>query len=358
MSHSNILNYTGCLLGGAIGDALGAPTEFKSLENILHQFGQEGVTDYVEFSDGHGAITDDTQMLLFTAEGLLRSLHRSHIRGIGGAYLQICHQSYLRWLYTQQDWHSDSALKGIPFDGWLINEKLLFSRRAPGNTCLSALRSGKAGTLEDPANNSKGCGGIMRIAPVGLVFSDPHKAFKIGCELTAITHGHATGYLSSGAFASIISFLKAGHKLADAVYLTIEILKSYPNHEETLQAINKALNLYEPKPSFQNIIELGEGWIAEEALSISLYCALSHPDNFERAVLLAINHSGDTDSTGALTGNLLGLILGEEAIPSKWTRNLELVQVIRTVGEDLYKEATNNTADLYDFDWKNKYPSW
>lgn len=359
MSHSKISYYTGCLLGGAIGDALGAPTEFLSLENILHEFGQKGVTDYVEFSDGHGAITDDTQMLLFTADGLLRSLHRSHFTGKGSAHLQICYPSYLRWLYTQQDLHSEAALKGIPIDGWLIKEQLLFSRRAPGNTCLSALKSGKSGTMEEPINNSKGCGGIMRIAPVGLLFSDHQKAFKTGCDLAAITHGHPTGYLSSGAFASIISYLKEGHKLPDAIFSTIEILKNHPNHEETLQAINKAIHLSKrSKPSFQKIIELGEGWIAEEALSISLYCALSYPNNFERAVILAINHSGDTDSTGALTGNLLGLIVSEERIPSKWIENLELSEVVRTVGEDLYKEATNNEADLYNSEWGKKYPPW
>lgn len=359
MTLSLISNYTGCILGGAIGDALGAPTEFMSLENILHQFGQKGVTDFVEFSDGHGAITDDTQMLLFTAEGLLRSLHRANIRGMGGAYLKICHHSYLRWLQTQEDWHTDQALIGVPLDGWLLQERLLFSRRAPGNTCLSALRSGKAGTIEHPINDSKGCGGIMRIAPVGLLYSDPHIAFKTGCELAAISHGHATGYLSSGAFAAIISFLNSGYSLIDTISSTIPILKSYSNHEETLEAIMMAVKLSEQqKPSFQKIGELGQGWIAEEALSISLYCALSYPDNFQKAVISAINHSGDTDSTGALTGNLQGLILGEEAIPAKWIRNLELEQVIRTVGEDLYKEAANNTADFYDFDWKKKYPSW
>ena len=73
---------------------------------------------------------------------------------------------------------------------------------------------------------------------------------------------------------------------------------------------------------------------------------------------MAINHSGDTDSTGALTGSLLGLIVGEDGIPSKWIKNLELSEVIKTVGEDLYKEATNNTIDIYDLEWEKKYPSW
>ena len=75
-------------------------------------------------------------------------------------------------------------------------------------------------------------------------------------------------------------------------------------------------------------------------------------------MILAINHSGDTDSTGALTGSLLGLIVGEDGIPSKWIKNLELSEVIKTVGEDLYKEATNNTIDIYDLEWEKKYPSW
>src|SRR5690606_8870252 len=156
-----------------------------------------------EFSDGHGAITDDTQMLVLTAEGLLRSFHRAQIKGIGGAYPKICHQSYLLWLATQEDGHSEGALAGGLGDGGLLQEPLLFSRRAPGNTCLSALTSGQAGTMEQPINDSKGCGGIMRIAPVGLVFRD-RTAFRIGCELAAITHGHPTGYLASGVFAAII----------------------------------------------------------------------------------------------------------------------------------------------------------
>ncbi|MBI6115997.1 ADP-ribosylglycohydrolase family protein [Salegentibacter maritimus] len=358
MNQANISNYTGCLLGGAVGDALGAPTEFMSLYSILEQYGPEGVTNYIEFADGHGEITDDTQMLLFTAEGLLRSFQRANIRGIGGAYQLICHHSYLRWLYTQQDWHSDNALKEISLDGWMIKQEGLHQRRAPGNTCLSALKSGKSGTMEEPINNSKGCGGIMRIAPVGLLFNEARDAFKIGCELAAMTHGHPTGHLSSGVFAAIISYLNAGFDLPNAISNAVTILKDYPGHEETLRAIHKALKLAEiSDPSFQKIKNLGEGWIAEEALSISLYCALSYPGNFKKAVILAINHSGDTDSTGALTGNLLGLTLGEEKIPSKWIENLELSGLIKTTGVDLYKEATSKSRGLYSPEWQKKYPS-
>lgn len=212
MAKLELDNYIGCIVGGAIGDALGAPTEFMNLESILQKYGKNGVNDYVEFEDGSGQITDDTQMLLFTAEGLLRAWHRATSRGIWGAYHQICFNSYLRWLKTQNDWHSDDALKHTDLDGWLIKQKFLYQRRAPGSTCLSALRSGKPGTIENPINNSKGCGGIMRIAPVGLLFhQDPEQAFKTGAELAAMTHGHPSGYLSAGFLAGLIAFINNGY---------------------------------------------------------------------------------------------------------------------------------------------------
>ena len=81
---------------------------------------------------------------------------------------------------------------------------------------------------------------------------------------------------------------------------------------------------------------LGGGWTGEEALAISVYCSLVYPDNFEKAVILAVNHGGDSDSTGAITGNILGLYLGEEAIPAGWLEKLELKEVIRKMAEDLF----------------------
>lgn len=200
--------YTGCLLGGAIGDALGAPVEFMSLAEIEAEYGKEGVIRYVEFDDGHGEFTDDTQMTLFTAEALLRAFHRANLKGTGGALTSIGHMSYLRWFLTQGE---PATPAGIRYSddietGWMIKQKLLHRRRAPGNTCLSALRSGIMGTIADPINNSKGCGTIMRMAPVGLMFpGDRDSAFGNGSELAAITHGHPAGYLAAGFFASLIA---------------------------------------------------------------------------------------------------------------------------------------------------------
>lgn len=353
-------NYVGCIVGGAIGDALGAPIEFMNLSNILNKYGISGVNDFVEFPDGKGQITDDTQMLLFTAEGLLRSLHRSHRNGLWGAYTVICFQSYLRWLHTQQDWFGENAINGRELNGWLIHEKFLYKRRAPGNTCLTSLRSAKSGTISKPINNSKGCGGIMRIAPVGLLFHDsPKQAFQIGAELAAMTHGHPSGYLSAGYLSALIAFLNNGIDLMQSIYQSNEILKSYPSYEETYTAIQKALDLHlVGQPDFYKLEKLGGGWVGEEALAISIYCALSFKDDFEKAINLSINHSGDTDSTGSITGNIIGLMLGEEMIPKRWINNLSNYDQIKQVASDLYTEVQGNGPDFYDEEWEFKYPGY
>ncbi len=170
----------------------------------------------------------------------------------------------------------------------------------------------------------------MRIAPVGLLFhKDPKLAFEIGAELAAMTHGHPSGYLSAGYLAALLCYLNNGSSFENAIDSSIEILQHYKQHTEVLEAVQKAVMLHKKQsPSFTNVELLGEGWVGEEALSIGLYCALSYANDFEKAINLSINHSGDTDSTGAITGNIVGLLLGEKSIPGRWIKNLSNYQTI------------------------------
>ena len=156
--------FVGCLLGGAVGDALGAAVEFMSRATILRQFGPDGISDYAPMYGGLGRITDDTQMTLFTAEGLLRGWVRGCLKGIT-TYTGLTETSYQRWLATQGIAPRD-GVDLVREPGWLCQQRALHARRSPGNTCLSALRA----TPTDDGfaqNNSKGCGGVMRVAPVG-----------------------------------------------------------------------------------------------------------------------------------------------------------------------------------------------
>lgn len=370
MNKKSIDHYEGCLLGGAVGDALGAPVEFFGLHKIRETFGRDGVAGYAEFGDGAGEFTDDTQMTLFTAEGILRAAHRAMIKGIAGAETEAVYRSYLRWLRTQKaerheindnndgdSGSGDGENVRDAEDGWLVKEGLLYARRAPGNTCLGALESGRMGKPGVRLNDSKGCGGVMRVAPAGLAyFDDGEKAFEMGARFAAITHSHPSGYLPAGLFSAVIAGLVRGDSLMDAVERSLNILKKWDGHEETLWAAERAVNWSMSEPAEPETLEkLGGGWVGEEALAISLFCALKFPGDFKRGVLLSVNHGGDSDSTGSIAGNLLGLINGRDAIPAEWIEKLRGREMVETIARDLHMLYKGNSIEQ-DGEWLAKYP--
>jgi ADP-ribosylglycohydrolase len=348
----------GCLLGGAIGDALGAGVEFDSLEAIRQAHGQDGVTDYVVAFGRRGAVTDDTQMTLFTAEGLIRA----QVRRDSGAWHPPTdiHRAYLRWAATQHDWGPDERRKDT---GWLAREEWLYSRRAPGRACLSGLGDDVMGTLAKPKNpDSKGCGTVMRSAPFGLLVGwEPQLVFQLAIECAAQTHGHPTGTLAAGAFAVIVHGLTRGEGLDAAVQRALGSLSAYPGHEETTDALQRALGaVRQGLPTATRVESLGEGWTAEEALAIGVYCALVAED-VRHGLLLAVNHSGDSDSTGSICGNLLGVQHGETALPPAWVAEVEGRATILQLADDFAMEMTqalalhspNGAAPV----WMDRYPN-
>ena len=321
-----------CLLGGAIGDALGAPIEFMTLSRIRREFGPQGVSEMVGGEWPAGTITDDTQMTLFTAEGLLRARTRADERGFCHPPGLVCH-AYLRWLITQG--MQPAFTMDRAYDGLLLGVPALYAQRAPGNTCLSALAAMTSLNQGTAANHSKGCGGVMRSAPVGLFAVAHGQSFEWGRDFAALTHGHPTGSLAAGAFAMLIELLFAGQSLSDAIPAVTATLGRFDQHQETLAAINLAVVAAQSGPASAEAVErLGGGWVAEEALGIAIYCALK-TTSFEEGVLLAVNHGGDSDSTGSIAGNLLGLIHGEQSLPQRWLNPLELRDLIARVAEDL-----------------------
>lgn len=329
--------YAGCLLGGAVGDALGAPVEFLSRGEIRARFGLGGIRDMAPAFGRVGAITDDTQMTLFTAEGLLRAHMRHADRGLCNP-LAVVANAYSRWLHTQGV-RGDDPPFGDP--GWLIGHDDLHKRRAPGSTCLAALKAQRV-PGEAARNGSKGCGGVMRVAPVGLfghAFGDGAslaETFDLASASAGLTHGHPTGQWTAGVLAVMVRVLADGAGLDEALTAAVACLRGKPDHAETLRALAAAQRLAaDGTPREAALDQLGEGWVAEEALAIAVYCALVAED-FEDGIVLAVNHDGDSDSTGAIAGHLLGTLHGAAAIPPRWLAPLELRAVIEEIAGDLF----------------------
>lgn len=308
--------FTGCLLGVGVGDALGAAVEFLPLVQIKEKYGDSGIEDFDSWGGFEaGSYTDDTQMTLATAQGLIKSAKKENKKGMWKPALFV-YKEYLKWLKTQED---------------------LSKVRRPGNTCLTSLRSGKMGTMEEPLNDSKGCGGVMRAAPVGLAYEGAN-AFYIGAKTGALTHGHASGYLSAGFLAELISYLKRNQDLEESIKNARKTLLLYKGCEETLDKVDEALSLAQSRdPVDQAVNKIGEGWVGEEALAVSVYCSLKFENDFSAGVKAAVNHSGDSDSTGAITGAVLGTKLGVKAIPEHWIEQLENTEEIQELAEKMFQ---------------------
>ena len=330
--------YTGCLIAGAAGDALGYAVEFSRLAQIRKTYGDEGITEY-KLTDGRALVSDDTQMTLFTASGLLNASGDKM-----EDYVDAIRNSYKAWYRTQTESgpiESDEEP--------LLKHEELFTRRAPGATCLHAIQAGAVGTIENPMNDSKGCGGVMRVAPIGLRFglSDEHSlrwVDELGAKAAALTHGHPLGYIASAGLVHIVCGILRSPEaplsdvVNDMLSTVSDLFSGSSRIEKFTSIIEKAQTLAGSSMTDTDAIrQLGEGWVAEETLAIAVFCALRYPSDIDRALRASVNHDGDSDSTGAVTGNILGTFLGIEAIPAKYTEHIEYKDILTDMADALYE---------------------
>ncbi len=374
----------GSLMAGAAGDALGYTVEFMSRKAILAKYGKEGITQFELSEEGKALVSDDTQMTLFTACGMLMGVTRGYMRGIGGEPEKYVDGAYLDWYYTQTG-KKRELLSGDFHYTWLRDLPELAHRRAPGNTCLSACERLLRG--EKVENNSKGCGGIMRVAPMALLmagywsrggsFYNVQQMDEAGAEVAAVTHKHPLAFLPSAMLTHLIYRVirmeeaEVQANIADIALETVDALDNIYKGEYaedkrclahlTRKAVELAAN---GESDAENIPLLGEGWTGEEAWAIALYCAVRHIDSIEEAIIAAVNHDGDSDSTGAVCGNIMGAIYGYEDIKRKrlfcpqgkeLEQTLELSNLILTLADDLYTSCLISEYDPIDTPEKRQW---
>lgn len=270
-------------------------------------------------------------------------------------------------------------------DSWLMDVPELYARRAPGNTCITALKALEAG--KEVRNDSCGCGGVMRTSPIALIcylhkYDDGNLEYcdMVAAQATRLTHRHPLGFLPSAVLNDILMQILDGKAFdADSLRQIVQEAsgrfpsiisendddKTYgelwPDAVARLQEIlRQALDLAQTDmPDVEAIERIGGGWTGHEALAIAVYSAVKHADNFEDAIVSAVNHSGDSDSTGAICGNIVGCLLGRKAIPSYYTDHLELLAVIEEMANDLYTGCIISEYDPFDTPekkrWAQKY---
>lgn len=341
----------GCLYGGAVGDALGYPIEFLGEKEIIHRYGTGGIQEYVmDLESRKALISDDTQMTLFTADGLLSWTKEIKERKVESTLSQYLYDFYQEWLLTQEISFSkrENVQQGDRrYVSRLMEIPELYQSRVPGNTCLSALshqrKSGVRGRVDVPLNTSKGAGGIMRIAPAALCnYLDLEFMEREGAEIAAITHSHSLGYIPAAVMVHIINRIvyPKQQTLKEIVIEAKESAKKLFEGDKNLKQLTDIMDLAvllseNTDTDLANINRIGEGWVAEEALGIALYCSLRHQDDFSAGIIASVNHKGDSDTTGAVTGNILGALTGYAEIEDKWKQNLELSDTILKMADEI-----------------------
>lgn len=354
----------GSLLGGAIGDAFGYPVEFVR--------GYEAFNAKYPVHENVAIISDDTQMTLFTACGILWGDTRCALKTGGSSNGHInpeyIKMAYHDWYKTQYPSYKDNQMNV----SWIMHIPELCVRRAPGITCLDAL-SKKDFSWDKPVNNRKGCGGVMRIAPIPLFTAGKGGVTqkdnaRYCAAAAAITHGHPLGWMSAVALGNILYDIMQNFSLHWAVDDTISFLKEeYAEYEDMklmVRLLEEAKSIadmsgYSSTPNimleFDGNKRLGEGWVGEEALAIAVCCSLDGK-GFDQNMQSAVGHNGDSDSTGSIAGQIMGAYEGERVIPKDWLKNLELRDVIEEIADDLTSVAFMRKEEEYtDDEWLDKY---
>jgi ADP-ribosylglycohydrolase len=337
----------GALLCSAVGDALGRPVKAIDATRRLHfKYGKEAPTRLAYSGAPPARITDETQQVLFVADGLIR--HKLHETDRTTSVIHALRN----WRRTQ---HGPGLAHN---DGWLAADKRLYFRRLPERTTELALdedRPTERPTLATPVNTSAGPTAMTRSLPYGVVSESVEDAFQSAFEDAAWTHGDPIAQLAAGYYAAVMYSILRGTPLGQSIQsASIPLLSAEGLNGPIGRSIDAAKHIAAGgPPSAHHLEAMGDARHADAALAIGLCCTMSVEDGtaygFVRALWRAVAHGGSSDTTGAITGALLGGLLGMDVVPHPWLIDLEMLDILEKTAKDLFATATGREVNADDY---------
>ena len=300
---NQVERFRGCLLGLAVGDALGTTLEFRSPGSFTP------IQDMVgggPFSLSPGEWTDDTSMALCLAESLI-NCH--------GMDLSDQMQRYVRWFR----------------EGYLSSTGACFDI---GNTVRSALENfEKTGNPLSGSTDlfSAGNGSIMRLAPVPMYYAnDLTASIRNSAKSSLTTHGTRTAVDACRYFGALITGALNG--VAKSDLLRDEYFADEDKLTEEIEQIARGSFKEKQPPDIK-----GTGYVVQ-SLEAALW-AFDRSDSFGSGCLMAVNLGDDADTTGAVFGQIAGAYYGEAGIPNSWVSKIVLKDLIRSFADQIYSLA-------------------
>lgn len=360
---NRLSSFRGCLLGLAVGDAMGYTVSDQTMAQIRENYGPNGLLGY-DLVNGYAYVTSYTQLAAYACNGLLMGMTRGQMRGVMAPYVRYVSLAEQEWARFQS-YRRDPG----PRSCWISGEQSLRFRRCTDNLMLDTLSKGITGTMEDQKNRFQTPGALTAAVPVGLFF-DPNRmerseVVRLGAEVVALTHGSPSAFLTGAAIAYMVSRVTwdGDRDLRRVAEDTVTMLKTeygtpYPKAvNELCGLIRKALELSVqiliPEPEAMDQLRCNS---APGILAGAVYAAICHPKSLDEALIAAVNHSGDSAAVGALAGALVGALVGADQIHGFYLEGLEPAQVLETLAYDMFQGCPmEKMSRFFDIEWEEKY---
>ena len=352
---SKSASYRGCLLGLAVGDAMGYTVDKKSWEEICQDYGPNGLLGY-DLANGCADVTSYTQLAAFVCNGLILGTSRGN-----PAY-------YSRYIsMAVQEWARSQQFRTVPEKTycWVAQVPALRRRLCMDTRMLDALRKETLGTPDKPVFISASPGALTTAVAVGLCYDpekmEPYHVGRLAAGAVALTHGDPVTFLSGAFLAYAIAGILQepelplpGQFLRATEVVTEQFGAQFPQTEQLRAKIDRALALTrDPEITPLVAMTLLECTSALDCLAGAVYASAIHAANFDEAMIVSVNHSGRSAAVGALTGAILGAKLGAEALPEFYLESLEPAAVLEELADDITEGR--QLSRIFNDDWDQKY---
>lgn len=355
--------YRGCLLGLAIGDAMGYPVDTKTMGQIQEEYGPYGLMGY-DLRNGYAEVSSHTQIAAFSCNGLLLGQTRGQVYGKMAPFVRYVYLAQQEWAIGQRRY--DQPVRN---HCWMFRIPEMRHRHCTDTRMVETLNRGKPGSLEDPVNRYDTPGSLAASVAAGL-FADPKRlsrqeADRLGAECVALTHGDPHAFLPGVVVAYLVrTCLRLPDKPLKRLIqhalraLQEQFVREYPREVGQITAlVEQAVNLAEERLRRpEEVMERLKCDTGSEVLAGAIYAALLCEDDFDNAMVVAVNHSGRSAAVACLTGAFLGARLGEQELPEFYMDGLYIADALRSLADDMMHGCPMVQGNLlFDGDWESKY---
>jgi len=347
--------YRGCLLGLAVGDALGYTVDSKSWWDIQREYGPNGLLGYDLQNQEYAPVSSYTQIAAFLSNGLLLSVARGKNDILRYAKLAL------------REWTRSQLFPRDPEESFCWVAKLSQFRR---QYCMDArmldnLRQEAYGTVDEPKNDNSAPGALTGAVAVGMFYQpkriSPEQVGTLAADIIALTHGNPETFLSGVVLAYTIAGIlqEPDRSLADQFRQAIAVMAGqfrdrFPQADAVARQLRNAVALAQsdtvhPQQGMEQLMCLD----GVQCLAGAMFACLVWPEDFDSAIITAVNHSGASAAVGAMAGAILGAKLTEDALPEFYLESLECTEILTHLADDVL--SATPALGLFDDSWDHKY---